>query len=199
MVDTKEPQKQLKVIGTRPLRHDGWDKVTGRAVYSADVKLPGLVHGAVLRSPHAHARILKIDTSKAEAAPGVLAVITGADFPILMDRFIPQGEGVTNVKYISFNVMAQDKANYKGHPVAAVAAVDQNAAAEAAKLIDVTYEVLEPVRSVDEAMASGAQIIHPDLVGDDLGEKATGTNVEKHYRHELGDVEAGFKAATTVL
>ena len=74
-------KRVYKVIGTRPIRHDGTDKVTGRALYGADIRLPGMLYGAVLRSPHAHARILSIDTSQAETLPGVRAVVTAADLP----------------------------------------------------------------------------------------------------------------------
>ena len=88
MVATYEPRHDLKVVGTRPIRHDGYDKVTGRAVYGGDVKVPGLVWGEVLRSPHAHANIKSIDTSEADAMPGVLATMTHADLPIADDKLI---------------------------------------------------------------------------------------------------------------
>ena len=81
------------VIGTRPIRHDGVDKVTGRAAYGADIHLPGMTYAAVLRSPHAHAKILSIDISQAEALPGVAAVITGADFPDPGEHMTKAGEG----------------------------------------------------------------------------------------------------------
>ena len=198
MTTTEKPQ-QYKVIGTRPIRPDGLDKVLGRAIYGADFKLPGLIWAAVLRSPHAHARIKNIDTSKAEAAPGVLAVMTGADMPVAEDVVLETGEEVINVVYDSDKLMARDKVVYKGHPVAAVAAGDQNAAIEASKLIEVEYEVLKPVVTIDEAMAPGATIIHEDLVGKDLGEEVRGTNVADHFRHEAGDVAAGFAQATCIV
>src|SRR6516225_8404814 len=115
-------QTQFKVIGTRPIRHDGVDKVTGRAVYGADVQLAGLLHGRVLRSPIAHGRIRKIDASKALALPGVEAVVTRDDFPETGDRVAELGEGAINVRHLSCNCMAREKALYKGQPVAAVAA-----------------------------------------------------------------------------
>ena len=104
------------------MRPDGADKVTGRAVYGADMRLTGMLHGKVLRSPHAHARIKSINTSKAEALPGVRAVITAQDFPKADDRIANLGEMAVNVKYLSNNAMAFDKVLYKGHAVAAVAA-----------------------------------------------------------------------------
>src|SRR5690606_38330336 len=105
---TVDPQP-FKVIGTRPLRHDGTDKVTGRALYGADVRLPGMLHGKVLRSPHAHARILTIDTRKAEALPGVKAVVTAADLPDVGSKIQELGEGAIDLQYLSANLMARDK------------------------------------------------------------------------------------------
>ena len=89
-----------KVIGTRPIRHDGADKVTGRAIYGADIQLAGLLHGTILRSPHAHARISSIDASKALALPGVEAVVTAADLPEPGDRIAELGEGAVNLRHL---------------------------------------------------------------------------------------------------
>ena len=199
MTAKTEAKREFRVVGTRPIRHDGWDKVLGRAIYGADIKLPGLVHGAVLRSPYAHAKIVKLDTSKAEKAPGVLAVMTGKDMPTAASKVLDLGEEVTNARFASARVMARDKAVYKGHPVAAVAAVDENTAAEALKLIDVQYEVLTPVVTVEQAMAPDAPVIHDDIVGSDLGEPVPNTNVAEHIRYEVGDPEVGFAEATTVV
>ncbi|HIF11639.1 MAG TPA: xanthine dehydrogenase family protein molybdopterin-binding subunit, partial [Dehalococcoidia bacterium] len=191
---------KYNVIGTRPIRHDGYDKVTGRAIYGADIKLPGLLQGAVLRSPHAHARIKSIDTSAAKALIGVSAVITSADFPGAQDTLIDLGEGAINFRYASNNVMAGDKVLYKGQPVAAVAALDKNTALEAAALIKVDYEILKPVSTVMEALKQGAPIVLEDLEGQDLGEKIDGqTNQANHIRHEFGDVEKGFTEADIVI
>ena len=132
MVSTPE-NKNYKVIGTRPIRHDGYDKVTGRAQYGADIKLPGMLIGAVVRSPHAHARIKSIDTSEAERLDGVFAVMTAKDLPRLGDVVRGNSEESGSEKHLSENVMAFDKVLYKGHVVAGVAAKDQNTAFEAAK------------------------------------------------------------------
>ena len=199
MVATYEPRHDLKVVGTRPIRHDGYDKVTGRAVYGGDVKVPGLVWGEVLRSPHAHANIKSIDTSEADAMPGVLATMTHADLPIADDKLIDTGEGTVNVMRHAQNVMADDKALYKGHVVAAVAAVDRNTAQEAASRIKVEYEVLPVVNSVDEAMADDAPILIPELEGDHLGQKVSPTNVATHFRHQIGDPEQGFAESDLVV
>ena len=197
---TEATRGKYNVIGTRPIRHDGMDKVTGRAVYGADVKLPGLLHGAVLRSPHAHARISAIDTSAAEAMPGVHAVVTARDFPAADSKLVDLGEGSVNFKYASNNVMAADKVLYRGHVVAAAAAADRNTALEAIARIKVEYEVMDPVIDVLEAMADGAPILHEDLQGQDLGEAVDGpTNVASHFRHEFGDVEEGFAQADLVV
>src|SRR6266480_4323631 len=117
-----------QVIGTRPIRHDGIDKVTGRALYGADFQAAGLLHGRILRSPHAHAKIKKIDTSKALALPGVEAVITSADFPNPGNRIADLGEGAINLAHLSSNCLARGKVLYKGHAVAAVAAVNAHVA-----------------------------------------------------------------------
>ena len=184
---TTERPREFKVVGTRPIRHDGIDKVLGRAIYGADITMTGLLHGAVLRSPYAHARIERIDTSKAEAAPGVLAVMTSDDMPLADETLLDLGEEMTNAKWASERVMARGKAIYRGHPVAAIAAVDLNTALEALKLIDIEYEVLKPVISLADAMAPDATIIHDDLVGDHLGERVEHTNIAEHRRIEFGD------------
>ena len=98
--------KQYKVIGTRPIRHDGVDKVTGRAIYANDLQLPGMLHGAILRSPHAHARIKSVDTSAAESCEGVEAVVTRADLPALKDKIAELGEGAVNLAHLSANLLA---------------------------------------------------------------------------------------------
>ncbi|MEM7128752.1 MAG: xanthine dehydrogenase family protein molybdopterin-binding subunit [Chloroflexota bacterium] len=190
-----------KVIGSRPVRHDGTDKVTGRAVYGADVRFPGMLHGAVLRSPHAHARILSIDISEAEALPGVHAVVTGQDLPDPGNRIESLGEGgATNLRYFSNNVLAKDKVNYHMHAVAAVAAINRHVAEEATKLIKVEYEVLEPVTDVRHAMSDDAPILIEEMRTDEFGQKGDKpSNIASHFRHELGDIEAGFAEADVVL
>ena len=198
MTTTEKPQ-EFKVVGTRPIRHDGVDKVLGRAVYGSDVRLAGMIYGAVLRSPHAHARITKLDTSKAEAMPGVFAVMSGKDMPMVASGALDLGETVDDTAFTSDRVMAHDKVVFKGHPVAAVAAIDQNTGLEALKLIEVEYEVLTPVISLEDAMAPGAVVIHEGLIGDDLGEKVKNTNVAVHNRSEFGDPEGAFAKSATVL
>src|SRR5438552_702447 len=145
-------ETKYRVIGTRPVRPDGVDKVTGRAVYGADVVLPRMAHGKILRSPHAHARIRSIDTSRAEALPGVLAVMTAKDLPYV-NAILAVGEGgEVNMQDASHNIMAQNKVLYQGHAVAAVAATSPHIALEALKLIEVDYELLPPVLDVRQAM-----------------------------------------------
>jgi len=189
-----------KVIGTRPIRHDGIDKVVGRAVYGGDVRLPGMLYGQVLRSPHAHARIRRIDTSKAAAVPGVRAVVTANDLPAVEDKRMDLGEGVVRLKYLRDNVLASDKAVYKGQPVAGVAAVDLHIAEEALALIVVEYEVLPPVVEVRQAMKEGAPLLHETLTTKELGEDTKNkSNVASHLRHVLGDLAAGFARAAVVV
>ena len=189
---------EYDVVGTRPLRPDGADKVTGRALYGADFSATGLLHGKVLRSPHAHARIRSIDTSKAEAAPGVLAVVTNADMPTGGEDEIGS-EGVA-IGDLRRNVLAADKALYKGHAVAAVAAVSPHDAEEALALIEVDYEVLPPVLTVQEAMADEAPILDESIrtmEGGEAGDEPS--NVAEHFRHDLGDVEKGFAESDIVI
>src|SRR5258708_2730932 len=155
-------ETKYRVIGTRPVRPDGVDKVTGRAIYGADVVLPRMAHARILRSPHAHARIRSIDTSRAEALPGVLAVMTARDLPDV-HAILAVGEGGNvNMRHASHNVMAHDKALYEGHAVAAVAATGPHIALEALKLITVDYEVLPPVMDVRKAMEADALLLHED-------------------------------------
>jgi xanthine dehydrogenase molybdenum-binding subunit len=199
MVATFEPKTDYKVVGTRPIRHDGYDKVTGRAIYGGDVKLPGLIWGVMVRSPHAHANIKSIDTSAAEAVEGVFAVITGADMPKAPSKLVDLGEGNINFKWASNKLMADSKVLYKGHPVAAIAATDRYVAEEAARKVVVEYEVLESVTNVVDALKPDAPIILPDMVGDDLGEDVTNTNMAAHVRHEFGDVEGAFASAAHVV
>jgi CO/xanthine dehydrogenase Mo-binding subunit len=162
MASTSE-KLELKIVGTRPIRPDGVDKVTGRANFGADNKLPGMLHGKVKRSPHAHARIVKIDVAKALALPGVRAVVTSADFPEISPEEAFVGEGPTNFRDVSRNIMARDKVLYEGHAVAAVAAVSPIVAAEAVDLIEVEYEVLPYVIDVEDAMAEDAPVLHDDM------------------------------------
>jgi CO/xanthine dehydrogenase Mo-binding subunit len=191
MATTSKPvEQEFKVIGTRPMRHDGVDKVIGRAVYGADVKMQGLLLGAVLRSPYAHAKIKKIDTSKAEQASGVIAVMTGAD--------LPEPKNI-EARFNSERIMARGKVLFKGHPIAAVAATDLNSAIEASKLIEVDYEVLKPVITLEDAMAKDAPILHEDLVGDHLGESVKNTNLALQTRSETGDPEAAFAKSAHVI
>ncbi len=191
---------QYSVIGTRPVRHDGADKVTGRAIYGADFQMAGLLHGVILRSPHAHARILSIDTSKAKAYPGVQAVVTADDFPEAPDKMVDLGEGETPLSHIRGNVLAKGKALYRGHAVAAVAAASLHDAEEAVKLIDVQYEVLPCALTAPDAMKDGAPILHESMRTKELGQKTDRvSNVAEHFRHVLGDIGAGFAEAEAVV
>jgi CO/xanthine dehydrogenase Mo-binding subunit len=188
------------VIGTRPIRPDGADKVTGRALYGADFNTSGLLHGKVLRSPHAHAIIKSIDTSEAEAMPGVLAVVTHKDFPQTADAIVDMGEEVTTLDWLRDNLLASKKALYKGHAIAAVAAANPHAAEEAVAKIKVEYEVLKPVLTAPEGMKASAPILHPGLKTEELGTKTDKvSNVASHFQHVKGDIAKGFANADVVL
>ena len=203
--------QEYKVVGTRPIRHDGMEKVTGRARYGADIHPPGLLHGKMLRSPHPHARIKSIDPERALALPGVKAVVTSADLEQPRGRLVDQGEGaMINPRFLSDNCLAAGKALYKGHAVAAVAATSPHIAEEALSLIDVDYEVLPFVVDLLDAMESDAPVLHERLANatdanvrpgglrseDDTAES---TNIANHFVFEVGDPEKGFQDADVVV
>ena len=204
---------EFSVIGTRPIRHDGPDKVTGRARYAADIHPPGLLHGKILRSPHPHAVIKNIDATRALALPGVKAVATAADFPNVSAEIADQEEGGTvNYGFYSRNVMAREKALYRGHAIAAVAATSAAVAEEALGLIDVEFEVLTPALDAGAAMTEGAPVLHERLVtlaNPDMrqggygpsseGESKGGSNVSNRFEFRLGDPEEGFQEADVVV
>ena len=194
---TEAPKRPYKVVGTRPIRHDGVDKVIGKALYGADMHLPGLLYGAVLRSPHAHARIKSINTSKAEAHPDVAAVATFSD--LIPTPPVPQQ--VVLGKMPSTNILAKDKVFYKGHPVAAVAAANAHIAGEALSLIDVEYEPLPAASTVEEALGPDAPILHEHWTTvDRLADGSPGSaNVTTHDQYTHGDLDAGFKEADLVV
>src|SRR6516165_977115 len=191
---------KYKWIGTRPDRPDGADKVTGRARFGADFSLSGQLVGKVLRSPHAHAVIRSIDTSKAEALPGVKAVITARDFPEQANLIVPTGEMQVNLRDITRNVMAREKALYEGHAVAAVAATSDAIAKEALSLITVDYEVLPHVIDVAEAMKPDAPVLHENLRTEGVNPPpTTASNIAKRIEFKLGDAAAGFAQAEVVI
>lgn len=201
----------FRVIGTTPIRHDAMDKVTGQARYGADFTLPGLLHGKILRSPHAHAKIRSIDASKALALPGVKAVVTSADLPVLSGRPVDVAEGSPlNPRFLSNNVLASGKVLYKGHAVAGVAADNVHTAERALDLIEVDYEVLTPVLDGKEAMEPEAPILHDRLFRSEgeffrpggLREEddaSAPTNIASHFVYEMGDPDQGFKEADVIV
>ena len=196
----KYEDKPLRVVGTRPLRPDGADKVTGRARYAADYNLPGQLIGKVLRSPHAHARIKSIDTSAALALPGVKAVVTRDDFPDMAAEYAAAGELTINYRDVTRNMMAREKVFYDGHPVAAVAATSESIARAALKLIKVDYEVLPHVIDVLEAMRPDAPVLHEDQYTAGVSPKPDRpSNIAKRMEFTLGDFEAGLRAADLIV
>lgn len=183
----------FKLVGTRPVRPDGVDKVTGRALYGADFNMPGQLVGRILRSPHAHARIRHIDASKAEALPGVKAVVTASDLPDCTD-------GDTGLFEILENCMARTKALYDGHAVAAVAAVDARTAKKALSLIEVDYEVLPHVTEIEEAVKESSPLVrgHGATDGSDAElDYPSNFGEESEFGH--GDIEAGFAQADAII
>jgi len=191
-------ERKFKHVGTRPIRHDGLEKVTGRANFGADHSLPGMLHGAILRSPYAHARILSIDLAPALAMPGVKAAISGADLPDI-PRVGPRQQ-YGDVRDLSHNVIAREKVLYHGHAVAAVAAKTPGMAQRALEEIVVEYEELPPVLDIESALASDAPILHDDLECDGPDPKPEGpTNVARRTLFQGGDLEKGFAEADVVV
>lgn len=187
------PRTEFKSVGTRPLRPDGIDKVTGRARYGADLDLPGQLTGRILRSPHAHARVKKIDTSRAEALSGVKAVITYKDLPDLTD-------GDAGLQGVLENCMARGTVFYDGHAVAAVAAIDAKTAKAALKLIDVEYKQLPHVTDVDKAVESKAPVLHKNCFTKGVKPKPTkASNIAKVSEFGHGNTKKGLKAADFVV
>ncbi len=192
--------KALNVIGTRPIRPDGVDRVTGRARFGADINLPGQIYGRVLRSPHAHAHIKSIDISKAAALPGVKAIVTSDDFDEMPTEYIAVGEMIVNFRDLTRNVIAREKVLYDGHPVVAVAATSDAIARRAVKLIDVEYEILPHVIDVVKAMAPDAPLLHEDQFTQGVEptpEKPS--NIAKRMMFEIGNLDAGFAKADHVV
>jgi len=185
----------FKWVGTRPIRPDGLDKVTGKARFGADLVLPNMIEAAIARSPHAHARIVSIDTTAAESMPGVQAVITGADFPDLKEAGAKQPDVFQAAK-----VMARDKVLFEGHPVAAVAAATRQEAQRAVAAIVVEYEVLPHVLTAGAAMADGAPLLHDDLITANVDPAPeASSNVASRALQQRGDLDAGFAAADVVI
>ncbi len=200
MADEATGKKQFKLIGGRPVRPDGVPKVTGTAKFGSDYLLPGTLHGRILRSPHAHARIKSIDTSKAEALPGVRAIVTGADFPEQEFAYVGPERTAVNLWHMTRNVMAKEKALFEGHPLAAVAADSAKIAAEALDLIEVDYEVLKPVIDVQEAMAEDAPLLFEDMITRNVEPAPTKpSNISKELNFAIGDVDAGFAEADEIV
>jgi len=193
-------KEDLKVVGTRPIRPDGVDKVTGRANFGADMTMPGMLWGKIKRSPHAHARIVSIKTEKAMALPGVKAVVSRTDFPDITPERAHIGAAPHNLRDLSQNCMARDKVLYAGHAVAAVAAVSPVVAEAACELIEVAYEVLPHVMDVEAAMRPDAPVLHDNIFTSGIEPRPTKpSNIAKQVRFAKGDVEAGFKEADIVI
>ena len=187
----------LRVIGQRVPRVDAGERVTGQAIYPADLVRPGLLVGLVKRSPHAHALVRGIETSKARALKGVKAIVTADDFPeITPGTIIPFGETGADLWVTALTIIARGKALWMGQAVAAVAAVDEYVAQEALDLIEVDYEVLPAVASIEAATAKGAALVHPEHKpkGFEAGAHVP-PNAGSRTLIERGDVEAALAAS----
>ena len=185
----------FKYIGKRVTRSDVFEKVTGRAIFAVDLKIPDMLYGKILRSPYAHARIKNIDTSQAEKIPGVKAVLTRSDID---GRFSNYGVVITDQ-----SIVAIDKVRYVGDPVAAVAAVDIFTAEKALSFINIEYEELPGVFTIDQALAADAPLVHDKILPipplKALLDPVEGTNICTQFKVRHGDVEQGFKASDVIF
>ena len=183
--------KSFNTVGSRPIRPDGSDKVTGIARYGADVFPSNYIHGKILRSPHAHAKIKSINLKQAEKLPGVIAIVTNKDFPDSVD---------ISDKYLRNNSLAKDKVLYVGHAIAGVAAINPHIAEEAINLIDVEYEILDPVLNAPFGASDESPKLHNDLKTDLFGEKQDGkTNIASKFKHSIGDIQKGFEQSDIII
>ena len=198
-VAARDSAKGFKWVGTRPIRPDGVPKVTGTAQYGADMVMPGMLTGRILRSPHAHARIRSIDTAKAAALPGVKAIVTSRDFPERKFEYIGPERVAQNFWHMTRNIMAREKVLYEGHAVAAVAAASKAIADEALALIEVDYEVLPHVIDVDEAMKPDAPLLFPDMITRGVTPPPPPSNIAKRNEFNLGDLAKGFAEADEIV
>ncbi|MDO9025038.1 xanthine dehydrogenase family protein molybdopterin-binding subunit [Zwartia sp.] len=200
LTNTKNTEHAFKSVGTSPVRPDGVPKVTGIAQYGADYSLPGMLWAKILRSPHAHARIRSINTSKAQALPGVKAVLTSADLPAQPFDYVGPERVALNYWHMTRNILAREKALYEGHAIAAVAATTAAIAAEALTLIEVDYEVLPHVIDVDEAMKPDAPLLFEDMITRGIEPAPTKpSNISKRLEFKVGDIDAGFASADEVV
>ncbi len=183
--------KNFKSIGKPSPREDAYDKATGNAKYIADIDFPGMLYGKVLRSPHPHAVIKKIDTSKAEKLNGVVAVTHAAKCPYKMGLYL-----------VDRPVFATGKVRYMGEPVAAVAAVSEEIAEEALKLVRVEYEELPVVDNIEDALRKKAPLVHPDLMNYEylpIYYPKKDTNIFNHFKLRKGNINKGFQKAYRVF
>ena len=191
-------------VGTNTVRPDGVDKVTGRAIYGADVRLPNMTYGRVKRSPHAHALIKSIDITKALALPGVLSIVTSEDFPSPVEAILQTIRGPMPAQWDIERLMARRKVLFRGHPVAAVSATDAHIAEDAVELIEVEYDVLPPVVTIEDALSPSAPILHDDgmdEIVEDLFTPMDGkpSNIARTVEMGFGDIEEGFSQADIIL
>jgi CO/xanthine dehydrogenase Mo-binding subunit len=190
--------KTQSLIGSRPVRPDGVPKVTGAAQYGNDYSPPGTTWGKILRSPHAHARITRIETTKAAALNGVHAIVTGADFPEFPDEYLGIERLQKNLHHDVRNVMAKDKVYYHGQPIAAVSAKDAATAQAALSLIEIDYEMLPYVITIDEAIAKDAPLVHENMTTRNV-EPPTPSNITRRWTAHMGDIAQGFAEADELV
>ena len=183
--------KELEYVGKSVLKKDAQEKVRGKMVYPSDIKLPDMLHARILRSSYSHAKIVSIDKSKALRVPGVVAVVVGSDYPF---KF---GHGTVK----DTPILAWEKTRYCGEPIAAVAAVDRDAAQEAVEQIEVQYEAIPAVFDPVKAFKSNSPLVHPDLGSYEKAgfvKPIYGTNVCHHSTLRTGNIEEGFKASDRI-
>ena len=187
---TPKATKEFKIVGTRPLRPDGIDKVTGKAIYGADLYAPNMLYGCLLRINEPHAFIESIDTSNAEQLPGVKSIVTFKDFI----KINPDNKS----NQILENCIANEKVLYDGHAVAAIAAVDLNTAKKALKLIKIKYKKLPFVITIEDAMKMGAPVVSVGMKNENIPDGYS-DNVIQYCSFGHGNLEEGYRVADKVI
>jgi CO/xanthine dehydrogenase Mo-binding subunit len=188
----REPKKAPDLIGKSLPRIDAHEKVTGAAIFADDIEFgAGLLYARIKRSPHPHALIKSIDTSKAEALPGVKAIVTGEDFPGFIGLYLRDR-----------HIFCRDRVRYVGDPVVGVAAISEAIAEQAVGLIDIEYEVLEPVLDPEFGAGPDAPLVHPDLGEYEVVPfilPQAGTNISNYFKIRKGDVDSAWEKCAAIV
>ena len=187
-------------IGNRPIRHDGVDKVTGKAKYLSDIEFSLMLYGKILRSPHAHAIIENIDYSKAIEDPEFKALVTHQDLLITQSSDKTNNSTQVSTKLLDENILAKNKVFYVGHPILAVASSNTHYAQEILDLVQIKYTVLQPITNINESLDKNAPKLHDGFIPPvNLNSKISSQNITNHMQFNLGDFSSSIKECDNVF